>query len=178
MKQLFVFLSVLVASLGMAAAQDAQEEADRSVTEILAEHPELSMFYEMLQNAGLLVNFQEGEDDEGITVFAPSNAAFEQLSQEQLDALRSDLESGVLESHVAQDAFTSDELEAHPNSEEFTLEVTSDDAGNLIISDVRVVEADLIASNGVVHIIDGVLGLELLTPGGRSQQTGGAGGSR
>lgn len=154
-----VLLAILVAiGLGIAQEESQEEtEADATIAMILAEHPDLSTFHEILAQADLLVRFDETNPGP-ITLFAPSNSAFEALTQEQMDAIRSDPEAAVMLAHmVEEDAYTAEELEGTPLSEEFTLVVRRDDAGNLMINDATVVEADLIATNGVVHIIDTVI---------------------
>ena len=165
MRKLFALILVFAAALGLTLAQEtseAQEEGEATVARILAEHPDLSTFYGMLEEADLLASF----DDPGahaVTLFAPSNAAFEALSEEEIEVIRSDLQSTLLAHHVAQDPYTSEELEARPISEEFTFAIRREEAGNLMINEAQVIEADLIASNGIVHIIDRVLALEAVT---------------
>lgn len=111
--------------------------------------------------AGLVETLQE-ETEEGYTVFAPNNAAFEdaadpsELSQEELEA--------ILSYHVLPTEVLSGDLEEAQtvttlNDEELIIEAVD---GSVTLTDqagqtYEVVEADLQGTNGVVHIIDGVL---------------------
>ena len=98
-------------------------------------------------------------------MFAPTNAAFEQaladlgLTAEEL--LASDDLAGILTYHVvpakilAADAIAADGTEvATVNGD--TIDVAVDD-GNVMIDGATVTTADLIAGNGVVHVIDSVI---------------------
>ncbi|MDT0646122.1 fasciclin domain-containing protein [Zunongwangia sp. F260] len=109
------------------------------------------------------------------TVFAPTDAAFNELSQEKLDSLmmseNQDQLLDLLEYHVVEDEITADELsqQIQSNNGEYTFntmageEITAmmsgdnivlrDDSGNI----ATITQADLDASNGVVHVIDAVM---------------------
>ncbi|MEM6783320.1 MAG: fasciclin domain-containing protein [Bacteroidota bacterium] len=101
--------------------------------------------------------------DGPITVFAPSNGAFEALPDgtvesltqpENLDALR-----GILRHHVVAGTVTASDLADGQMLETVAghqLEVSVTDAG-VMVGGATVVKADVMASNGVVHVIDGVL---------------------
>ena len=124
-----------------------------------------------LRTAIDLVGFDELLKLEGIfefSVFAPTNDAFDALPAGILDALLQDPEAlaNVLAYHVAADfipytSATIQELiqEGFPyilmgNEKTATLSVTPD---GVFINDVQITVADLLASNGVVHVIDAVL---------------------
>jgi uncharacterized surface protein with fasciclin (FAS1) repeats len=103
------------------------------------------------------------------TVFAPTDEAFETLPEGTLDELLADPEgdlSEILQYHVvAGEVFAADVLEMDGETVEtvqggtFTIEVDGeqvvllDTAGNRI----NVVDTDVEASNGVIHVLDGVL---------------------
>lgn len=111
--------------------------------------------------AGLVETLKE-ETENGYTVFAPTNAAFEdaadpsELSQEELQ--------GILSYHVLPNEVLSGDLDEAQtvttlNDEELVIEAVD---GTVTLTDqagqtYEVVEADLQGTNGVVHIIDGVL---------------------
>lgn len=96
------------------------------------------------------------------TVFAPTDAAFAMLPAGTLDALLADpngLLTEILFYHVTEGAVTSDMLS--DGQEVVTLQgqtvtVTLSE-GLVFINDAQVIIADLIADNGVVHVIDMVL---------------------
>ncbi len=97
------------------------------------------------------------------TVFAPTDAAFAALPAGTLDDLllpenKSTLE-GILTYHVVAGAVTADQvvnLTTATTVQGEDLAITVEN-GNVFINGVAVVQTDVTASNGVIHIIDGVL---------------------
>jgi uncharacterized surface protein with fasciclin (FAS1) repeats len=97
------------------------------------------------------------------TVFAPNNEAFAAIGQEQLRKLlqpenRDQLRS-ILTYHVVPGALTADRLKDGQELETVEGEslTVSISGGTVKIDDATVVRPDVDASNGVVHVIDGVL---------------------
>jgi uncharacterized surface protein with fasciclin (FAS1) repeats len=98
-----------------------------------------------------------------LTVFAPNNEAFAAIGQEQLRKLlqpenRDQLRS-ILTYHVVPGALTADRLKDGQELETVEGEslTVSISGGTVKIDDATVVRPDVDASNGVVHVIDGVL---------------------
>lgn len=100
------------------------------------------------------------------TVFAPTDAAFAALPEGTLESLlleeNQDQLSGILTYHVVSDSIMASEVAsgtvATVNGAEFTVAtedgvVITDGQGN----EAQVVQTDIVASNGVIHVIDGVL---------------------
>ena len=97
------------------------------------------------------------------TVFAPTNKAFAALGQEQLSELlqpknRDQLKS-ILTYHVVPGELTADRLKDGQQLETVEGEslTVSINGGTVKIDDATVVRPDVDASNGVAHVIDGVL---------------------
>lgn len=95
------------------------------------------------------------------TVFAPTNAAFEALPAGALDALlmpeNRDLLVKLLYNHVGYGDFTSNELTTG-SFETFDGTVAVNVAPNgVTVSDANVVQADVVATNGVIHAVDQIL---------------------
>jgi uncharacterized surface protein with fasciclin (FAS1) repeats len=96
------------------------------------------------------------------TVFAPTNAAFEKLPKGSVESLvrpekKDDLRD-VLKYHVAVSVYQTKDLEdgqvlAMANGKKITFHV---DGGKVSVNDAKIV-ASVPASNGIIHIIDGVL---------------------
>jgi len=96
------------------------------------------------------------------TVFAPGNDAFSKVPQETLDALAADPQGAltrVLTYHVIPGkimaADVTDGLETatvEGSTVEFTVE-----GGSVMINDASIVQTDIEASNGVIHVIDAVI---------------------
>ena len=95
------------------------------------------------------------------TVFAPTDDAFAKVPQETLDSLAADPEAlkAVLLYHVVDgEARATDVAQLSSaetlNGESVKLDTTD---GGVKVNDARVVQADVTASNGVIHVIDEVL---------------------
>ena len=123
----------------------------------------LTTLVKALQVAGL-VDTLKGAGP--FTVFAPDNRAFSRLPKGALDALMADpakLKS-VLSYHVisgakvtAADAMGMATPTSPPTVEGGTLQVTKGRKGGVMINDAKVTKADIMATNGIIHIIDRVL---------------------
>jgi phosphate binding protein len=176
---LLLVLSLLISVSGV-MAQDATEEAAAggTIVDIAAGNPDFSTLVSLVQAAGLVDVL--ADPNAQWTVFAPTNAAFEQVPQSILDYLGSNPEllTRVLTYHVVEGAVTSDQITESmmaPSMEmgavggemmgsELNVQVAGMDAmegdmtgTGITVDGVDVVQADIVASNGVIHVIDGVL---------------------
>jgi uncharacterized surface protein with fasciclin (FAS1) repeats len=144
---------------GLAAPAGAQEDPG-TIVEIAQSNEDLSTLVTAVTEAGL-VETLSGEGP--FTVFAPTNAAFEALPEGTLDQLLADPEGAltdVLQLHVisgevdsaaaAEAAGGTVETLGGPISVEMEGE-------NLVVGGATVVQADIQASNGVIHVIDSVI---------------------
>ena len=109
------------------------------------------------------------------TVFAPTNAAFEALPAGTVDTLllpeNIDMLTKVLTAHVVPGAVTAETIRAEADADGFVnFQTVSGDAltaqikpsGSVYMFDesgnvFNVTVADVIQSNGVIHVVDGVL---------------------
>lgn len=128
--------------------------AGNTIVDIAAGNPDFSMLVGALQAAGL-------DDDlagEGpFTVFAPTNAAFEALEAvPEGDAL-----SQVLQYHVVSGRVRSTDLAEGLNLptslNDLSIFVTRTGTTVTLNSGVMVTMADIVADNGIIHVIDAVL---------------------
>ena len=125
----------------------------KSIVEIAVGNPDFSTLVGALSAAGLVETLQ---GDGPFTVFAPTNDAFAALDAiPEGDALKE-----VLLYHVASGKLTADDLFERTTvttvqGEEVTIEF--DDDTVVLNGMVKVTVADIMASNGVIHVIDGVL---------------------
>lgn len=94
------------------------------------------------------------------TVFAPTDAAFAKIPKEQLDALLKDKVAltKVLTYHVVPAKVLAKDVKtgAAKTVEGSALAVTAQD-GKVMVDNATVVQADVLADNGVIHVIDAVL---------------------
>lgn len=131
-----------------------------NIVQIASKNYNLSTLVTLVADNGLVPTL---EGSGPFTVFAPTNAAFDAVS-ETLDGLSAAQVEEVLTYHVAAQQIMSGDLPAPGNSttvptvqgEDITVAVDSEGAVTLNGS-VNVTTVDLLGTNGVIHIIDGVL---------------------
>ncbi len=149
----------------------------RTIAEIVvdsteAEEPEFTTLLGAIGLADEAVLEALNDADAELTVFAPTDAAFaalaEALGEEAFAAVLEDTEllTNILLYHVVPDIIYSDDvvelLEASDNEFEGEMlngsfvTVTSDEDG-IYINDAQIIVVDIVANNGVIHVIDAVL---------------------
>lgn len=161
MKTLKTFSILLVITAFAAVntmAQYSSSDSEPSIVDIATSNDDFSTLAMLLTEAGLVDVLENGEN---YTVFAPTNAAFEEVPQETLQALLSDLDllREVLLTHVVVGVVTSEqvvEISEAPTAAGNVLPVNVTDAG-VGIGNATVIQADVMASNGVIHIVDSVI---------------------
>jgi len=93
------------------------------------------------------------------TVFAPTDEAFAKVPKDQLDALLKDKAklTAVLTYHVVPGKVMAADVKAGEvkTVQGSTLTVTT--AGGVKVDAANVVKTDIVASNGVIHVIDSVV---------------------
>lgn len=143
---------------------DEEMSMDETIVDVAAGNPDFSTLVELVTAADL-VDTLSGEGP--FTVFAPTNAAFEAVPADVLEGLGADTEAltAVLTYHVVAGEVLSTDLS--DGQEVTTVEgtvftVNISDAGDVTLTDgagqeIAVSAVDLEASNGIIHVIDGVL---------------------
>jgi uncharacterized surface protein with fasciclin (FAS1) repeats len=93
------------------------------------------------------------------TVFAPTDEAFAKIPKADLDALLKDKKKleAVLTYHVVSGKVMSTDLKAGNVKTVQGSNVMVITMGGVMVNDAKVVAADVVASNGVIHAIDTVL---------------------
>lgn len=134
------------------------EKSDRNIMQTLADRNFVT-FVELLNVAGL----EPLLADEGYyTVFAPTDEAFDEIPENEMSALENDtveLEK-VLTYHIVTDKILMEKDLENMTSvrtlegEELPINVT---ANGVQVGSANITEADIVASNGVIHQIDKVL---------------------
>jgi len=129
----------------------ATDEAN--IVEIAAATPELSTLVDAVVAAGLDETLSSDGD---FTVFAPTNEAFEALGVD-LNTLEPDVLAEILTYHVIAGArVDSGSIPAIADSvADYTLFFDTTDG--VMVNDAAVIQADVEATNGIVHVIDTVL---------------------
>lgn len=133
-------------------------DTTQNILDLASENPQLSQLVAAIEAAGLTDALEQAGP---ITVFAPNNDAFAQLDQTDLTALLADPASlgDILQYHVVEGSYPTSELSDGDTlttleGTDLTVSVTGD---TVTVGGAEVVQADLEASNGVIHVIDGVL---------------------
>ena len=157
----------------MQAEQEKEEMQSNSIAAKAMDTDTLSTLVEALKSAELaeMLKSEEGP----FTVFAPNNAAFEKVDQATMDELmkeeNKDKLAGILKYHVVDQKVMSSDLVKMIQDNDGTYEINTVGGGsldaslegdNVVLTDesgnkATVVQADVDASNGVVHIIDAVV---------------------
>ncbi|MBO2544546.1 fasciclin domain-containing protein [Salegentibacter sp. BDJ18] len=157
----------------MAAEEERMEMESNSIAAKAMETDSLSTLVSALQNADLADTFTE---DEGpYTVFAPTNSAFEKVDEATMDELmmseNQDQLATVLKYHVVDDEITASDLSQMIEDGEGEASISTMDGAelkvmmegdNIVLQDengnkATIIATDIEASNGMVHLIDGVV---------------------
>lgn len=93
------------------------------------------------------------------TVFAPTDAAFAKIPKADLDALLKDKPklSAVLLAHVVPATVMSKDVKAGKVKTASGYELTVGTTGGVTVDAAQVTAVDIVADNGVIHVIDTVV---------------------
>lgn len=93
------------------------------------------------------------------TVFAPTDAAFAKIPKADLDALLKDKVklTSVLTYHVVPGKVMAADIKAGKVKTVQGSELTVSTAGGLMVDNAKVTATDIVADNGVIHVIDTVI---------------------
>jgi len=93
------------------------------------------------------------------TVFAPTDAAFAKIPKADLDALLQDKGklSAVLTYHVVAGKVMAKDVKAGKVKTVQGSELTLGTMGGVTVDAAKVTQADIVADNGVIHVIDSVV---------------------
>ncbi|MFQ3264639.1 MAG: transforming growth factor-beta-induced protein [Colwellia sp.] len=140
----------------------ALPEPNMSLVEVASGNPDLSTLVSALQSTGLDTTLANLDND--YTVFAPTNAAFAKLPAGTVEGLTSEQLTDILLYHVIAGEVLSDgaikvaqsmdNMAAMANEAKAAVSFTD---GRLFINGAKVSAANVMAKNGVVHLIDNVI---------------------
>ncbi|NVO06022.1 MAG: fasciclin domain-containing protein [Rhodoferax sp.] len=144
-------------SLAVLATGCASVPAPVSVADTIANTPSLSTLNGLVASAGLSDTLKTGGP---FTVFAPSNDAFKAVPAATLDDLAKHPEKlkAVLTYHVIAGKAMAAEIKNSKATSLNGAHLELSKAGDFVtVESAAVTTADIVATNGVVHIIDTVL---------------------
>jgi transforming growth factor-beta-induced protein len=158
-RQLLGFVLSATLSLGLFTACDDDDVDIRSdpgldIVQIASASPDLEVFTASLQRAGL-TGALSGTGP--YTVFAPTDEAFDRLTAGTLEGLSEDQLETILLYHVVDGRFEEDALQDGTILMNAGYTAFLDVNGDTEINDVEIIDSDITASNGVIHVIDEVL---------------------
>lgn len=146
----------LAALLLALVAGCATPSAPVSVADTLARDPQLSTLNGLVQQAGL-ADMLRGSGP--FTVFAPTNEAFKAVPAKTMDELKDPVRlKAVLSYHVLPARLTTFEIRTGNMKTANGAEIALARAGDFVtVEDAMAQGPEVIASNGVVYVIDRVL---------------------
>ena len=174
MKKIFKTLAIIIFSASVVSCSSDSTSGPGTIADIASKNPNLSTLVSALNKTGLTATFDSAGD---YTVFAPTNDKFQAFFTANgfanLDAVPVPLLTEILKNHVLLGSFYSDELTtgyvktlakgsaSTTNTLSMFIEVGSTVKLNGGVSNggATVVTADIEASNGVIHVVDNVIGL-------------------
>ncbi|REL29234.1 fasciclin domain-containing protein [Rhodohalobacter sp. SW132] len=137
-----------------------QDHNHHNIVELASENENLSTLVAAIDAAGLVETL---EGDGPFTVFAPTNEAFDALPEGTLESLlqpeNRELLVEILTYHVVPGKVMSGDLSDGMSAETVQgseVSISVSDYG-VRVDEASVSEADIEASNGVVHVIDSVI---------------------
>lgn len=154
-------LKGIVAAGALATLAACAEQKDPTIVDIAASNEDFSTLVAAVTAAGLVETLS---GDGPFTVFAPTNEAFAALPAGTVETLllpeNVDTLTNILTYHVVSGNVTSDQLVGQRlsvdalNGDSLHIDATG---GGVMVNNATVTSADIIGSNGVIHVIDTVL---------------------
>jgi uncharacterized surface protein with fasciclin (FAS1) repeats len=148
-------LIALAASALLAACATTPTPAP--LAETLAREPQLSTFNRLVAQAGLTDTLRAAGP---FTVFAPSDDAFKAVPAKTMEALVADPAQlkAVLGYHIVEGQVTAADVKPGAAKTRQGASVALAKAGSFVTADDAVVQqTDILATNGVAHVVDRVL---------------------
>ena len=144
----------LISAVALAVASFSAQAADIVDTAVAA--GSFKTLAAALQAAGL-VETLKGKGP--FTVFAPTDDAFAKVPKAELDALLKDKAklTAVLTYHVVAGKVMASDVKAGKVKTVQGSELTVATAGGVMVDSAKVIKTDIVADNGVIHVIDSVI---------------------
>jgi uncharacterized surface protein with fasciclin (FAS1) repeats len=159
MRKLIPILAVAAIALGLVAAQ-APAASGKDIVVTAQSAGQFKTLTSLLKKAGLAGTLKKGS----YTVFAPTDAAFAKVPKATLNKVASDpaLLKKVLLYHVVKGAVPAKTVVTLDGKSAKTLagpsvKITIRNGKVFLNGSTKVVKVDVMASNGVIHVIDKVL---------------------
>lgn len=153
-----ILFSLIITSFTFAGDNNKSKSSKKDIVTIAVDAGNFKTLAAALTETGLVEALQS---DGPFTVFAPTDDAFAKLPEGTLETLINDKETlkKILLYHVVAGEVTSKEVVNLTKAETLAgknikIKVIE---GSVMINNSKVIGADIMASNGVIHVIDTVL---------------------
>jgi uncharacterized surface protein with fasciclin (FAS1) repeats len=152
------FLVAAIAAVAVASPSSASPRAESDIVGTAVAAGDFTTLIKLLKSAGLATVLREKGP---YTVFAPTDAAFAKVPKATLNALMMNKAKlkAILLYHVVAGKLTANDVAKlntakTANGKPVTIRVTG---GNVFVNNAKVIKADVIATNGIIHVINRVL---------------------
>ncbi len=155
-KTVFTRRLMLATALAWGLAGCASMNQPVTLAETLARDPQLSTLSSLVEKAGLTDTLKSGS----YTVFAPTNDAFKAVPAKTLEELAANPArlKDVLTFHVVAGKVMAADVKNAPAKTVQGANLALARAGTFVtVEEAMVTKADVMATNGVVHVVDRVL---------------------
>jgi len=153
-----VIFSLVITSISFAGGNHKKDGSEKDIVTIAVESGKFNTLVKALTETGLAEALR---GDGPYTVFAPTDDAFAKLPEGTIESLLNDKETlkNILLYHVASGNVSSEQVVNLDKAETLAGKIIKIKVinGSVMINDATVTIADVMASNGVIHIIDTVL---------------------
>jgi uncharacterized surface protein with fasciclin (FAS1) repeats len=157
-KRLLWALPVALLASAFIGYSAMSQRAEKDIVDTAVGAGQFKTLVKLVQEADL-VDALRGEGP--FTVFAPTDEAFAKLPKKQVDALLKDKEAlrRVLLYHVVQGKVMASDVTKMRSAKTLQGQNINIRVRNNVvrINDAKVVKADIVCSNGVIHVIDKVI---------------------
>jgi uncharacterized surface protein with fasciclin (FAS1) repeats len=142
----------------LTSTAQAQTPAPKDIVDTAVANGSFKTLATALQAAGLVETLKGAGP---FTVFAPTDAAFAKIPKETLDALLKDKQklTAVLTYHVVAGKVAAADVVKLKSAKTLNGQEASIHAagGSVMVGNAKVVQTDIMTSNGIIHVIDTVL---------------------
>jgi len=157
-KRLLWALPVALLASAFVGYSAMSQRAEKDIVDTAVGAGQFNTLVKLVQEADL-VDALRGEGP--FTVFAPTDEAFAKLPKKQVDALLKDKEAlrRVLLYHVVQGKVMASDVTKMRSAKTLQGQNINIRVRNNVvrINDAKVIKADIVCSNGVIHVIDKVI---------------------
>jgi uncharacterized surface protein with fasciclin (FAS1) repeats len=154
---LALILTAVPAFAGSCGTHASKEGASQDIVDIAASAGKFNTLVAAVTEAGL-VEVLKG--DGPFTVFAPTDEAFAKLPDGTVEALLKDREAltEILTYHVVPQRVLAADVEMLDSAKTVQGQsIRIDTSSGVMVDNANVIQTDIIASNGVIHVIDSVI---------------------